>query len=196
MNHGFDEYKVAVIGGGAVGKSAITVQYVQNQFVVEYDPTIEDSYTKHTKVDDVMVKLEILDTAGQEEFRSLRDMYMRSSHGFLCVYSIAELRSLQELQEDFIQTIYRVQDTENVPMVLFGNKCDIASEREVKSELALEFTKSHMGNCPFFEGSARKRINIDEAFVALVKEIRRRRQVIDFKPKNDKNLRKKNCMII
>jgi small GTP-binding protein len=61
-----EEYKIAVVGAGGVGKSAITVQYIQNVFVQDYDPTIEDSYRKHTKVDGTNVHLEILDTAGQE----------------------------------------------------------------------------------------------------------------------------------
>lgn len=57
--------KLAVVGAGGVGKSAITIQFVQNLFV-EYDPTIEDSYIKHTIVDGIPVFLEIMDTAGQK----------------------------------------------------------------------------------------------------------------------------------
>lgn len=53
-NKDMEEYKLAVVGGGGVGKSALTVQFIQNIFVEEYDPTIEDSYRKHAKVDDVV----------------------------------------------------------------------------------------------------------------------------------------------
>ena len=60
------EFKLVVVGGGGVGKSAITIQLIQSHFVDEYDPTIEDSYRKQCVVDGQQVILDILDTAGQE----------------------------------------------------------------------------------------------------------------------------------
>lgn len=58
------EYKLVVLGSGGVGKSALTVQFVQGIFVEKYDPTIEDSYRKKVEVDNEQCILEILDTAG------------------------------------------------------------------------------------------------------------------------------------
>lgn len=58
------EYKIVVLGSGGVGKSALTVQFVQGIFVEKYDPTIEDSYRKQMEVDGQQCMLEILDTAG------------------------------------------------------------------------------------------------------------------------------------
>jgi len=66
-------YKIVVVGGGGVGKSAITIQFIQSYFVTDYDPTIEDSYTKQCVIDDTVAKLDILDTAGQEEFSAMRE---------------------------------------------------------------------------------------------------------------------------
>ncbi|KAH9642589.1 hypothetical protein HF086_011182 [Spodoptera exigua] len=51
-------YKLVVVGGGGVGKSAITIQFIQSYFVTDYDPTIEDSYTKQCVIDDVPAKLD------------------------------------------------------------------------------------------------------------------------------------------
>ena len=67
------EYKLVVVGGGGVGKSALTIQLIQNQFVTEYDPTIEDSYRKQVTIDEETCCLDILDTAGQEEYSAMRD---------------------------------------------------------------------------------------------------------------------------
>ena len=60
------EYKLVVVGGGGVGKSALTIQFIQSHFVDEYDPTIEDSYRKQCVIDEEVALLDILDTAGQE----------------------------------------------------------------------------------------------------------------------------------
>jgi len=63
------EYKIVVVGSGGVGKSALTVQLVQNHFIDDYDPTIEDSYRRQVAIDGDICLLDILDTAGQEEYR-------------------------------------------------------------------------------------------------------------------------------
>lgn len=62
------EYKLVVVGGGGVGKSALTIQFIQGNYIQEYDPTIEDSYRKQTVIDDEVALLDVLDTAGQEEY--------------------------------------------------------------------------------------------------------------------------------
>jgi len=90
-------YKLVVVGGGGVGKSAITIQFIQSYFVTDYDPTIEDSYTKQCVIDDTVAKLDILDTAGQEEFSAMREQYMRSGEGFLLVFSLADRTSYEEI---------------------------------------------------------------------------------------------------
>lgn len=61
-----------MVGSGGVGKSALTIQFIHSHFVNEYDPTIEDSYRKHCIIGDETVLLEILDTAGQEEYSAMR----------------------------------------------------------------------------------------------------------------------------
>ena len=76
-------YKLVVVGAGGVGKSALTIQLIQNQFMEEYDPTIEDSYRKQVVVDKEACYLDILDTAGQEEYSAMKDQYMRTGEGFL-----------------------------------------------------------------------------------------------------------------
>jgi len=82
------EYKIVVLGAGGVGKSALTIRLVTDNFLEEYDPTIEDSYRKSVIIDDQNALLDILDTAGQEEFSSMQDQWMREGKGFLLVYTI------------------------------------------------------------------------------------------------------------
>uniref|UniRef100_A0A2K6MYA0 Small monomeric GTPase n=1 Tax=Rhinopithecus bieti TaxID=61621 RepID=A0A2K6MYA0_RHIBE len=75
------EYKLEVVGAGGVSKSALTIQLIQNHFVDEYDPTIEDSYRKQVVIDGETCLLDILNTAGQEEYNAMRDQYMRTWGG-------------------------------------------------------------------------------------------------------------------
>ncbi|KAK7032851.1 ras-like protein [Favolaschia claudopus] len=164
------EYKLVVVGGGGVGKSALTIQFIQSHFVVEYDPTIEDSYRKQCVIDDEVALLDVLDTAGQEEYGAMREQYMRSGEGFLLVYSITSRDSFEEIST-FHQQILRVKDQDSFPVIVVANKCDLEYERQVGMNEGRDLAK-HFG-CKFIETSAKQRINVDEAFTNLVREIRK-----------------------
>ena len=65
----------------------------------EYDPTIEDSYRKQVVIDGETCLLDILDTAGQEDYAVIRDNYIRSGQAFLCVFSVSERSTFEEMEE-------------------------------------------------------------------------------------------------
>jgi small GTP-binding protein len=90
-----------------------TVQFVQSIFVEKYDPTIEDSYRKQVEVDGQQCMLEILDTAGTEQFTAMRDLYMKNGQGFILVFSITSMVTMNDLYE-LREQILRVKDTDNV----------------------------------------------------------------------------------
>lgn len=170
MNSNYREYKLVVVGGGGVGKSALTIQLTQNNFVDEYDPTIEDSYRKQCVIDSEVVILDILDTAGQEEYSAMREQYMRTGEGFLLVYSVNSKNSFEELMV-YYQQILRVKDSDYVPVFLVGNKADLSDdEREVSFEDGAKMAKQI--HAPFLETSAKENINVEDAFFGLVKLIR------------------------
>jgi small GTP-binding protein len=89
-----------------------------------------DSYRKQCVIDDEVALLDVLDTAGQEEYSAMREQYMRTGEGFLLVYSINSRQSFEEIST-FQQQILRVKDKDYFPMVVVGNKCDLENEREV-----------------------------------------------------------------
>jgi GTPase KRas protein len=164
------EYKLVVVGGGGVGKSCLTIQLIQSHFVDEYDPTIEDSYRKQCVIDDEVALLDVLDTAGQEEYSAMREQYMRTGEGFLLVYSITSRQSFEEIMT-FQQQILRVKDKDYFPITVVGNKCDLEGERQVSKQEGEALAKSF--GCKFIETSAKSRINVDNAFFDIVREIRR-----------------------
>eukprot|EP01127_Copromyxa_protea_P009750 TRINITY_DN2319_c0_g1_i1.p1 TRINITY_DN2319_c0_g1~~TRINITY_DN2319_c0_g1_i1.p1 ORF type:complete len:189 (+),score=47.71 TRINITY_DN2319_c0_g1_i1:46-612(+) len=186
------EYKCVIVGGGGVGKSALTIQLIQGHFVDEYDPTIEDSYRKQVTIDNETCLLDVLDTAGQEEYSAMRDQYMRTGQGFILTYAITSRQSYDEINV-FRDQIHRVKDVDHVPIVLAGNKCDLEDERQVAKQEACDLAKDWA--VPIYETSALARINVEEVFFDLVREIRKDLQ------KNSGSIKKqassrKGCLIL
>jgi len=162
------EFKVVVLGSGGVGKSALTVQFVTGTFAEKYDPTIEDFYRKEIEVDSTPSILEILDTAGTEQFASMRDLYIKNGQGFILVYSLVNSQSFNDIRP-MREQICRLKGTDKVPIVLVGNKVDLSdNEREVSFEEGRSLSRSW--NCPFFETSAKSKRNVDALFAEIVRE--------------------------
>lgn len=186
-------YKLVVVGGGGVGKSAITIQFIQSYFVTDYDPTIEDSYTKQCVIDDIPAKLDILDTAGQEEFSAMREQYMRSGEGFLLVFSVTDRGGLDEMFK-FHRQILRVKDRDEFPMLMVGNKVDLEHQRQV-SRFDAQNASTQL-KIPYIECSAKQRMNVDQAFHELVRIVRKF-QASERPPlKPTYNNKKRKCCII
>ena len=105
--------------------------------------------------------LDILDTAGQEEYSAMRDQYMRGGNAFLIVYDITSMASYEDAQPMY-DWIRRIKDTDSVPVVICGNKCDLADSRQVSIAQGMALSKM-CNDAPFFETSARLNINVTEA---------------------------------
>jgi len=120
----------------------------------------------------------------------MRDQYMRTGQGFILTYSITSRQSYDEASNVFREQILRVKDADKVPIVLCGNKCDLEKERQVTKAEAESLAKGW--GCPFYETSALARINVEQAFFDLVREIRKEyngKVPINKKPK------KKGCKL-
>jgi GTPase KRas protein len=162
--------------------------------VETYDPTIEDSYRKQVVIDQQSCMLEVLDTAGQEEYTALRDQWIRDGEGFVLVYSITSRNSFSRIQK-FHAQVQRVKESGSassptgpsylpptlnspsfgpVPVMLVGNKADKHHEREVSSQEGQALAKE-LG-CEFVEASAKNCINVERAFYDVVRLLRKQRQ--------------------
>ncbi|KZP26230.1 ras protein [Athelia psychrophila] len=161
-----DSWRIAVLGDGGVGKTALAVQFTLNCFT--YDPTIEDAYRKQLLVDNKICFVEVIDTAGQEEYATLRDQWVREGQGFLLVYSIAS-RSTFDGLEVFRQSMLRVKRSKPIFM-LVGNKCDKTYEREVSKEEGAALARSF--GCTFVETSAKTAHNVEHLFTSLIRNLR------------------------
>lgn len=130
--------------------------------------------------------VEILDTAGTEQFLALKELYIKSGQGFILVFSLTSLASVNELGP-LREAIVRIKDTTAIPIVLVGNKADLRADRQVPREVGTSLSKA-WGNVPYYEASARKRINVDEVFADAVRQIRAFDAIND-KPSNGHSVR-------
>jgi GTPase KRas len=186
------EYRLIIFGTAGVGKSTLTYQMVQKRFVEEVDPTIEDSYRAQRTIDDETCLLDICDTAHNPEYAAMNERYHRSGKGYLIIYAITSRSSFEEVisfQEYILQLKNKERD--EVPMILVGNKRDLEEERQVTSEEGRHLARS-MG-CQFFESSAKARINVEEPFFELVRQVRKQEAI---QLKATKKNKKKTCLLM
>ena len=170
-----------------MGKSALCLRYVQDTFVDTYDPTIEANYRVVVHDGKINCAMEILDTAGQEDFSVLREQQMRVGEGFLMVYAVTLPQSFAQLTTFHKQVLQYAGS--KCPLVVAGNKCDCESQRTVTYAEGEELAKSF--NAPFFETSAKNNVNVSDCFVTLAGAILK---VKESKPKEAK--KKKGCTIL
>ena len=192
------QYKVVMLGSGAVGKSAITVQMVSGHFLSSYDPTIEDSYRTTINVNNQDIILNILDTAGQEEFYALRDQYIRSGDGYIIVFSITSVTSFLEVNA-IKEQLNIVLDTDNntlIPIILVGNKCDLEEYRQVQSSDAQRLAEEW--RVKYFETSAKNKTNINRIFEELVYLIEANNQtnIQNTSNQNEHSYYNHNCCVL
>ncbi|KAF7537530.1 hypothetical protein G7054_g3705 [Neopestalotiopsis clavispora] len=134
-----------------------------------YDPTLEDSYRKQCHVDDRTCILEVLDTAGQEEYTALREQWIRDGDAYLLVYSIASRASFEGIRKFYRQMLQvkRFPPDIALPVILVANKCDLPSNRAVSAQEGADLAKElRMG---FVETSAKDGTNVERAFFDAVR---------------------------
>lgn len=113
-----------------------------------HHPPSTDSYRKQCVIDDEVALLDVLDTAGQEEYSAMREQYMRTGEGFLLIYSITSRQSFEEIMT-FQQQILRVKDKDYFPIIVVANKCDLEKERAVTEQGTSSHHTITITNIPF-----------------------------------------------
>ncbi|KAL5496473.1 hypothetical protein EMCRGX_G012768 [Ephydatia muelleri] len=184
-------HKVIMVGSGGVGKSALTLQFMYDEFVEDYEPTKADSYRKKVVLNGQECQIDILDTAGQEDYAVIRDNYFRSGEGFLCVFSLVDRETFAATNE-FREQILRVKVDEQTPLILVGNKLDLADKREVTEEEAVALARSW--GVPYVETSAKTRVNVDKIYYDLMARAQERKELPNPSPGAKK--KKKKCVIL
>ena len=161
-------FKLIIVGESCVGKSNIIVRYTEGEFKNIIGNTLGvELYNKYINIKDKYSKLQIYDTAGQERYHSIVSNYFRGSHGCFIVYDITNQESFDKI-EFWYQSV-KQKASNDVSIILVGNKCDLEEQRVITKEKGEEKAKEL--NIPFFETSALSDININEIFRELVENI-------------------------
>ncbi|EGV64456.1 GTP-binding protein [Yamadazyma tenuis] len=160
--------KFAVVGSRSVGKSSMIVRFVEDYFVESYYPTIENQFSKNVTYKNQEYEIEILDTAGQDEFSMINEKHLVGIHGYVLVYSVTSIQSFQVI-EVIRDKILNSTGSESIPMVLVGNKCDLNYQRQVETSEGEALAKSF--NCKFLETSVKDNLNIAKSFECLIDQI-------------------------
>jgi len=116
------------------------------------------------------IKLQIWDTAGQERFRTITTAYYRGAMGILLVYDVTDEKSFNNIR-NWIRNIEQ-HATESVNKILIGNKCDMVEKKVVDSARGKALADEY--GIKFLETSAKNSINVEEAFITLAKDIKKR----------------------
>jgi len=168
-----NDYRVVVLGAGGVGKSSLVLRFVQGTFRESYIPTVEDTYRQVISCDKNICTLQITDTAGSHQFPAMQRLNISKGHAFILVFSVTSRQSLEELKPIY-NVIREVKsgETELIPIMLVGNKCDEESSREVDASICENLSKQWQ--CGYMEASAKTNTNVKELFQALLEMEKRR----------------------
>lgn len=194
--------RIAMLGEGGVGKTSLTInvrnsilngpprhaalygtnptlQLTMHHFTETYDPTLEDSYRRQCVIDGIPSHLEILDTAGQEEYGALREQWIRQNELFVIVYDVTRRSSFEATEKLFheVVDVKRKLDASHFSpslIILVGNKSDLDNRRLVGTMEGQNLAKK-LG-CGFIETSAKLGTNVETAFFTVVRADRKLRQ--------------------
>ncbi|XP_029878842.1 LOW QUALITY PROTEIN: ras-related protein Rab-1A [Aquila chrysaetos chrysaetos] len=172
MNPEYDYlFKLLLIGDSGVGKSCLLLRFADDTYTESYISTIGVDFKIRTiELDGKTIKLQIWDTAGQERFRTITSSYYRGAHGIIVVYDVTDQESFNNVKQ-WLQEIDRYA-SENVNKLLVGNKCDLTTKKVVDYTTAKEFADS-LG-IPFLETSAKNATNVEQSFMTMAAEIKKR----------------------
>ena len=186
--------RLSIIGDSQTGKSSILNVYLGNDFTYDILSNIgidKQSVEKQMK-DGNKIKIIFWDTAGQERFHSLSSGTIKNSQGIIICFALNDKQSFENVVL-WLEDVRNV--SEKIPIVLFGNKCDLVNERKVTKEEINRFVKKN--DLVYFETSAKEKINLEEGFQKIFEDayatVVEQNAKFELLRKKEKDKKKKKC---
>ncbi len=161
-------FKIILVGDYGVGKSTSIHRFVENKFKANYVPTLGVQVTKKSiMVNGHNIDLMIWDLAGQDRYAMVRQRFYTGTQGILMLYDVTRMSSLKNIKKWHIEVS---KFTEQIPIILIGNKIDLIEKKEVRTVDVNRFLEENSINVNLkIKTSAKDGLNIDKAFHFLVK---------------------------
>ena len=158
--------QIVVFGTSAVGKTALIYRYTHDEFIENYDPTIDDKTRTSKMIDDCICTIDIQDTCGIDQFKTMREMYIRESDGFLIVFARNSKASFKDLK-GYYDTICQYKEKDRIIGIVM-NKIDL-EDQEVSDDEIKSFVDQT--NSMYIKTSAKTNINVTEAFEMVIRKV-------------------------
>ncbi|GKT22954.1 Small GTPase like protein [Aduncisulcus paluster] len=164
-----DEYKLVLLGSSGAGKTSIVLRFTKDQYFDHQPSTIGAAFVcKKVSLPGKVIKFEIWDTAGQEQYSILAPMYYRKAAGVIVVYEVVSRRSFEKAKE-WVKKVKEENGEGKTVIALAGNKSDLASRRVVSVDEAKSFASKE--GLLFFQCSSKENVNISPMFKRIAERI-------------------------
>lgn len=165
--HPFYEFKILLVGDPAVGKTSLIQKFIEDRFEKEYKASIGVDFSyKIIEMEEKVARLIIWDIASQERFAPYRSSFYQQTNGAFIVFDLTRSETLQNI-EAWMREINEF--TEDVVVVLIGNKADLTKKREIAEEDVQAWIDRY--GCTYIETSAKTGEDVEEAFRAICRDI-------------------------
>ncbi|EAY08213.1 small GTP-binding protein, putative [Trichomonas vaginalis G3] len=159
---------LTLFGMGSVGKSCISMRFVQGIFVEEYEPTISENFKKALTVDNYTYMVDIFDTAGMESTPALIRPTINQTDCFVLIFAINDSASFDQIRS-YHDEISRVKNTDSFPCIIVGNKQDLSNGRQIEEKEAIDLAKEL--KALYIPSSAKTGQNIQKIMEEAVREV-------------------------
>ncbi|UJR22343.1 hypothetical protein I4U23_025405 [Adineta vaga] len=164
-----EKLRIVILGATKVGKTCLCQQFLQEKFLPDHKETVDEMHSIELTLVDRRITLEILDTAGIDEFPVMRRLAISHGDAFLILYAVNDAHSFN-IARQMRQLVYEIKgDTgRTIPMVIIANKCDVElGERIVTRDYAEGIVRDQW-HATFVETTCHQRETILNAFRILL----------------------------
>ena len=167
---GFYNFKIVLVGDSAVGKTSLIKRYVFNEWKFDYKATIGSNIfikdLNFNNDEEIKVKLNIWDIAGQQVWEVMRPVYYMGANGIICVYDVTNESSYNNLLSKWYAELKDL--IKKVKIVILGNKIDLGDKNFAKDD---ELKAKFNNDITHVKTSAKEGKNVEHAFELLVKDL-------------------------
>ncbi|MHA1910877.1 MAG: Rab family GTPase [Candidatus Kariarchaeaceae archaeon] len=163
-------FKIVLLGNPAAGKTSLIARYMTNKFTQSYSITVGTNISmKSVRFDTKEIQMAIWDLAGQDSFDSVRHLYYKGARGCVLIFDLTRRETLDSIKDWHAALVKDSFVKSRIPVVIVGNKLDLAAQREVTSEEA-QIVADELG-ATYYEASAKTGKTVEEFFTKIAHDI-------------------------